>query len=73
MFSRNLFLKEKTLIYDESRATNPSFYAGAKYLVVAHAERAFIYRGLPNGTHPELADFQNIAPFYLNETFPKDW
>jgi hypothetical protein len=28
---------------------------------------------MPNGTHPGLADYQNVAPFYLNETFPENW
>ena len=37
------------------------------------AERVFIFRALPNGTEPTLADFQNVAPFFLNETFPDDW
>lgn len=27
----------------------------------------------PNGTNPNVLDFKNIAPFYLNETFAKNW
>nr|POE48917.1 aromatic peroxygenase [Quercus suber] len=57
---------------DESRATNPEFAFGANFAVV-YATRALLSRPLPNGTEPAVADFQNIAPFYLNETFPKDW
>lgn len=32
-----------------------------------------MYRGLPNGTNPDVANFDNIAPFFLNETFPPEW
>lgn len=32
-----------------------------------------MYRALPNGTNPAVADFKNIAPFFLNETFPEEW
>lgn len=28
-----------------------------------------MYRGLPNGTNQDVADYQNIALFWLNETF----
>ena len=28
---------------------------------------------MPNGTEPNTPDFKNIAPFYLNETFPDYW
>ena len=33
----------------------------------------FVYEGLPNGTTPDVADYANIAPFFLNETFPEGW
>lgn len=33
----------------------------------------FVYQGLPNGTNQDVADYQNIAPFFLNETFPDNW
>ncbi|KAF1982538.1 hypothetical protein K402DRAFT_362648 [Aulographum hederae CBS 113979] len=72
-FGEQTFIEEKGITYDESLATNPTFFAGAKWFVVAHAERAFVYRALPNGTFPDKADFQNIAPFFLNETFPPQW
>lgn len=49
------------------------FDARAKWLAVTTAERVFIFRALPNGTHETLADYQNIAPFYLNKTFPDNW
>jgi hypothetical protein len=42
-------------------------------LAVSTAERVFIFSALPNGTDENLADFQNVAPFYLNETFPEKW
>lgn len=57
---------------DQSRATNPNFAFGGDFAVV-YATRALLSRPLPNGTEPNVPDFQNIAPFYLNETFPKDW
>lgn len=37
------------------------------------AERVFIPAALPNGTTPGNANFANIAPFFLNETFPPEW
>lgn len=37
------------------------------------AERVFIFRALPNGTDPTNANFENVAPFFLNETFPDEW
>ena len=42
-------------------------------MAVSTAERVFIFRALPNGTHETLADYQNVAPFFLNETFPPEW
>lgn len=73
LFGRDTLLENKGAAYDLSRATNPEFFAGAKWLIVAHAERAFVYRGLPNGTNQDVADYVNIAPFWLNETFPENW
>jgi hypothetical protein len=40
---------------------------------VTTAERVFIFRALPNGTDPGNANFANIGPFFLNETFPEEW
>lgn len=59
--------------YDNSVNTNPSFLAGVAWFAVSHAERVFVYRGLANGTNPDVADYQNVAPFFLNETFPPYW
>ncbi|KAJ5973632.1 hypothetical protein N7481_010842 [Penicillium waksmanii] len=42
-------------------------------LYVSHAERVFVYEGLTNGTTPNKPDYANIAPFFLNETFPENW
>lgn len=72
-FGRDLFVQENKITYDNSRSTNPQFTALAKYFVVAQAERTFIYNGLPNGTDEGLANYANIAPFYLNQTFPDNW
>lgn len=72
-FGEETFIEEKGVAYDESRATNPDAFFGAKWFIVAHAERAFVYRGLPNGTDIGNADYANIAPFFLNETFPENW
>ena len=64
---------EKATTFNTSRSTNPSFNGGAKQFAVGLAERAFVYRGLPNGTNPDMPNFANIAPFFLNETFPENW
>ncbi|EME45937.1 hypothetical protein DOTSEDRAFT_51548 [Dothistroma septosporum NZE10] len=72
-FGNSAFAEERVLVYNEAKNTNPNFNAGVRWLAVTTAERVFIFRALPNGTHPELADFQNVAPFYLNETFPPNW
>lgn len=73
MFGYNLFVQERYTTYNTARTTNPYFNAGVKQFVVSLAERAFVYRSLPNGTNPDVANFENIAPFFLNETFPKNW
>ncbi|EME39721.1 hypothetical protein DOTSEDRAFT_75386 [Dothistroma septosporum NZE10] len=57
---------------DASRANNPEFAFGGNFAVV-YATRALLTRPLPNGTAPNVPDFKNIAPFYLNETFPENW
>lgn len=57
---------------EESRATNPRFTMGGNFAVI-YATRALLTRPLPNGTEPDVPDFKNIAPFYLNETFPDYW
>ncbi|KAI9685854.1 MAG: hypothetical protein M1822_004132 [Bathelium mastoideum] len=63
------------LRYDYSRETNPEFLAGVAWFAVSHAERVFVYEGLANGTATGAGDagFDNIAPFFLNETFPPAW
>lgn len=72
-FGNSAFAEERVLVYNEAKNNNPQFTAGVRWLAVTTAERVFIFRALPNGTHPELADYQNVAPFYMNETFPKKW
>ncbi|KAL9084904.1 MAG: hypothetical protein Q9165_007857 [Trypethelium subeluteriae] len=66
---------EKGLRYDYSRETNPEFLAGVAWFAVSHAERVFVYEGLANGTVTGSGDanYANIAPFFLNETFPPEW
>ena len=59
--------------YDISRETNPQFLAGVVWFAVSHAERVFVYAGLANGTTPNVANYDNVAPFFLNETFPENW
>ena len=44
-----------------------------KWLAVSLAERVFVFRALPNGTDETNANFENVAPFFLNETFPSEW
>ena len=72
-FGRDLFTAERASTFNTARSTNPVFNGGAKQFAVGLAERAFVYRGLPNGTTPDLPNFANIGPFFLNETFPDDW
>nr|ANZ54410.1 heme-thiolate peroxidase HTP6 [Leptoxyphium fumago] len=72
-FGNDAFAEERVLLYNEAKDTNPEFNAGVRWLAVSTAERVFIFRALPNGTHETLADYQNVAPFYLNETFPENW
>lgn len=57
---------------EASRATNPEFTFGGNFAVI-YATRALLSRPLANGTEPDVPDFKNIAPFYLNETFPENW
>lgn len=42
------------------------------WFAVSHAERVFVFEGLANGTSG-LASYDNVAPFFLNETFPDNW
>ena len=58
--------------YDNSLGTYPDFFAGVVWFAVSHAERVFIYEGLANGI-TGLANYDNVAPFFLNETFPDNW
>lgn len=66
-FKRNAATQAKT-----SRATNPEYSNGGNFIFNG-ATRALTLRPLPNGTTPDVADWANIAPFYLNETFPEKW
>lgn len=64
------------MTYDDAVSTNPEFYAGAKYIAVSIAERAFIPRALPTfkgGPNPGIPDEFNVEPFFVNETFPVNW
>ena len=64
--------EDNGLRYDYSRATNPWFFAGAIWFAVSHAERVFVYEGFANGTDRN-ADWDNVAPFFLNATCPPHW
>ena len=55
-----------------SSLTNPHSDPADSFLV-SHAERVFVYAGLPNGTTQNVADYKNVAPFFLDEKFPPDW
>lgn len=57
---------------EASRARNPEFIMGGNFAVI-YATRALLTYPLANGTRPAVPDFANIAPFYLNETFPDGW
>lgn len=72
-FGIETWIANQKATYETARSTNPDFFAGAKYFAVSLAERAFVFRGLPNGTHEETADAANIEPFFLNNTFPDEF
>lgn len=72
-FGNDMWADERVQTYQKSLNTNPEFNAEVKWLAVSCAERVFIFRALPNGTEETLANYQNVAPFYLNETFPDAW
>lgn len=72
LFNINAVRENAADAVEESRATNPEFTFGGNFAVV-YATRALLSRPLANGTTPNVPDFKNIAPFYLNETFPEDW
>lgn len=55
--------------YNNSLGTNPDFFAGVVWFTVSYTERIFVYEGLANGTSG-LANYDNVAPFFLNKTFP---
>lgn len=73
LFNEMTQAQDNGLRYDNSRNTNPTFFAGAIWFAVSHAERVFVYEGLPNGTNQNVADYQNVAPFFLDEKFPEQW
>ncbi|EMD00520.1 hypothetical protein BAUCODRAFT_172510 [Baudoinia panamericana UAMH 10762] len=72
-FGNSAFAEERVLLYNEAKNNNPNFDAGVRWLAVTTAERVFIFRALPNGTDETNANYANVAPFYLNETFPHEW
>lgn len=72
LFNQELNAIDKGYRYDISRETNPDFLAGVIWFSVSHAERVFVYEGLANGT-TGIPDYNSVAPFFLNETFPDDW
>jgi len=40
---------------------------------VSHAARVFVYSGLSNGTQADSDNYDNVAPFFLDEKFPENW
>ena len=72
-FGFEAFNTERQQTYQQSRNTNPDFNAEVKHFAVTLAERVFIFRAMPNGTDLGNANFRNVAPFFLNETFPEEW
>lgn len=72
LFNQKLNAIDNGYRYDISRETNPDFLAGVIWFAVSHAERVFVYEGLANGT-TGIPDYNSVAPFFLNETFPPNW
>ena len=59
-FGIETWIANQKATYETARATNPEFFAGVKYFAVSLAERAFMFRGLPNGTNEETADVRSL-------------
>ena len=72
LFNQKLNAIDNGYRYDISRETNPDFLAGVAWFLVSHAERVFVYEGLANGT-TGIPDYNSVAPFFLNESFPENW
>ena len=73
LFNAQTNAADDGLRFENSIKTNPSFPAGVVWFVVSHAEHVLVYQGLPNGTDPAFKPtYQNVTPFFLNETFPKN-
>lgn len=73
LFSFDTFQQEAAIRWDQSQAENPTFFSGVKQFIVRYAVRVLTYRPLANGTTPDLPNYANIAPFFVNETFPENW
>lgn len=72
LFNFDAVAKNAAEAVEYSRAVNPDFTFGGNFAVV-YATRALLTYPLANGTDPDFPNFSNIAPFYLNETFPEEW
>ncbi|TQS33095.1 hypothetical protein Golomagni_06572, partial [Golovinomyces magnicellulatus] len=72
-FGFDMNVEDASRRYDQSRKYNPSFLAGVLWLFVSHVERVFVFALMPNGTDQGNANYDNMAPFFLNETFPPNW
>lgn len=72
LFSIEALKRNAADAVDESRNTNPEFAFGGDFAVI-YATRALLARPLPNGTNPDVPDYKNVAPFYLDESFPENW
>ncbi|KAK4701103.1 unspecific peroxygenase, partial [Phenoliferia sp. Uapishka_3] len=73
MFDTDTMSANQLASYNISKSTNPAANLGIKYFAVSYAERVFIPAALPNGTNQGVADFANIAPFFQDSKFPKNW
>jgi hypothetical protein len=49
------------------------FQADIRWLIVSLFVRVLVSQNFPNGTTPSTPDYQSVAPFFLNETFPENW
>lgn len=72
LFNINAVANNAAEQVEASRAENPEFAMGGNFAVI-YATRALLSRPLANGTDPDTPNFNNVAPFYLNETFPDNW
>jgi hypothetical protein len=73
LFSKEMFAEERVNTYNTAIETNPEFQADIRWLILHLFVRVLVSQNFSNGTTSSTPDYQSIAPFFLNETFPNNW